>query len=553
MHARCRFRCEENERIFRFTIAISYPGTMSSSKKRKASGDVNFETPKRWNRRPPGYFDPGTKGSSYKWRSDVQREFVRNSPSSEVTKLPTAPSNSSERMVIIDPQELVGRTFLMDTCDGGQCVRARIVEYIQEHEKDRNQADSHVQFRISVNDNEYEDIIAYNELMDYIQKNSENDQIVWRFKRIVGHQGPLKPSDPFYKGSRYNVQIEWENGAITYEPLSVIAADDPVTCAIYARDKGLLDEVGWKQLKWIAKRKLTRTGGVLLARDETSEEIDASAYPVLRRQAQSTPANEGEATRDGPNEEGEDDSTEPANTDRLLGFVTGDTDDAAVRIENEEDSCQIGGVTSNASKPSASNTPFLQQYTPENGRKQQAARFMLLVCGMILSLFLVACVVQVAMERSDYLSSLHRSVCYEVRRGLHYERGGTSFNNTCLDITCSDGGITHFKNKCLDIACSDGGICTEEEHLSHVFAVQELLSFVSRFLDTINHEFEDEISVFHAHRGEGSIHLTFRLSKAFIKTHSVAVPWCCHLEFWWQSITGDIARLMAFAFVPVPH
>ena len=30
-----------------------------------------------------------------------------------------------------------------------------------------------------------------------------------------------------------------------YEPLDVIAADDPVTCTIYAKEKGLLDEPGW--------------------------------------------------------------------------------------------------------------------------------------------------------------------------------------------------------------------------------------------------------------------------------------------------------------------
>ena len=42
-------------------------------------------------------------------------------------------------------------------------------------------------------------------------------------------------SDPDWKGSKYNVQVEWETGEITFEPLSIIAADDPVTCAAYVR------------------------------------------------------------------------------------------------------------------------------------------------------------------------------------------------------------------------------------------------------------------------------------------------------------------------------
>jgi len=49
--------------------------------------------------------------------------------------------------------------------------------------------------------------------------------------------------------------IEWENGEISREPLSAIAADDPVTCAIYARDNDLLHLDGWKRFKNIASRQ----------------------------------------------------------------------------------------------------------------------------------------------------------------------------------------------------------------------------------------------------------------------------------------------------------
>jgi hypothetical protein len=47
--------------------------------------------------------------------------------------------------------------------------------------------------------------------------------------------------------------IEWENGETTKEPLQVISKDDLVTCAIYAKEHGLLDLPGWKQFKSIAK------------------------------------------------------------------------------------------------------------------------------------------------------------------------------------------------------------------------------------------------------------------------------------------------------------
>ena len=54
--------------------------------------------------------------------------------------------------------------------------------------------------------------------------------------------------------------VEWETGEITDEPLSLIAADDPVTCAEYAKRHDLLHLGGWKRLKHIAKnqKQLTR-------------------------------------------------------------------------------------------------------------------------------------------------------------------------------------------------------------------------------------------------------------------------------------------------------
>jgi hypothetical protein len=49
--------------------------------------------------------------------------------------------------------------------------------------------------------------------------------------------------------------VEWENGETTMEPLSVIAADDPVTCAIYAKEHDLLDTEGWKCFRNTARRE----------------------------------------------------------------------------------------------------------------------------------------------------------------------------------------------------------------------------------------------------------------------------------------------------------
>jgi hypothetical protein len=87
--------------------------------------------------------------------------------------------------------------------------------------------------------------------MDYIEKDKQQHQDkdgngFWNFKHIVSHEGPFRTSDPEYKGSKYKVLVELENGEITSEPLNIFGKDDPVTCAVYACEHGLLEEEGWK-------------------------------------------------------------------------------------------------------------------------------------------------------------------------------------------------------------------------------------------------------------------------------------------------------------------
>jgi Reverse transcriptase (RNA-dependent DNA polymerase) len=160
---------------------------------------------------------------------------------------------------VFNPEDLIGRTFLMDSKEDGQRLRARVVQLIQDHESDLDSNPTRTKFLCSVNNDVAQELISYNQLSDYITRDDESD-IVWKFRRITSHQGPLTPDHPDYNGSMYNIMIEWETGEVTSEPLSVIAADDPVTCAIYAKENNLLDLPGWKRFKSIAKRqkKFTR-------------------------------------------------------------------------------------------------------------------------------------------------------------------------------------------------------------------------------------------------------------------------------------------------------
>jgi hypothetical protein len=60
---------------------------------------------------------------------------------------------------------------------------------------------------------------------------------------------------PDYKGSLYNVLVQWEDRSETYEALDMIHKDDPISLAKYAAENNLLDTNGWKKLWRYAKNQ----------------------------------------------------------------------------------------------------------------------------------------------------------------------------------------------------------------------------------------------------------------------------------------------------------
>ena len=154
-------------------------------------------------------------------------------------------------MTNIDIPNLLGRSFLLSPEDNGERYMAKIIDI-----DDHGQHLEDIKFKLKISKDQAEEIMSYNQLMDYIQKGTdaeEDPDSLFKFRDIVAHQGPLESADPNHKGSKYNVMVEWESGEITYEPLALISKDDPITCAVYAKKHDLLDTTGWKHLKRYAK------------------------------------------------------------------------------------------------------------------------------------------------------------------------------------------------------------------------------------------------------------------------------------------------------------
>ena len=152
------------------------------------------------------------------------------------------------------PEQLLGLTFLCETEDG-DLIRAKVTRQIL----DRDAQNHHnMKFLITVGDDAYEEILAYNELSDIVEKQHQAEASgeldTWTFTDVVEHEGPLSSSHPKYKGSSYNVRVKWTDGALTWEPLALIAKDDPVTLAAYAKEHDLLETPGWKFLRRVARR-----------------------------------------------------------------------------------------------------------------------------------------------------------------------------------------------------------------------------------------------------------------------------------------------------------
>ena len=117
-------------------------------------------------------------------------------------------------MPTFDPSDLIGRTFLLPPEENRERHRAKVTRQVVEIiDQDNGQRVENINFILDIGHGKVEELISYNQLLEHLENAQHND---------MGMDQEL-----------YKV-----NG--TFEPLSIIAADDPVTCAAYAKENDLL-------------------------------------------------------------------------------------------------------------------------------------------------------------------------------------------------------------------------------------------------------------------------------------------------------------------------
>ena len=167
----------------------------------------------------------------------------------EVVKNKISPSNLVTTGMF-EPDELIGRSFLMQPLADGTRSRATILGYetldddleigevdpMEEFEKGLEDQTLRTRFKVKVGSTGLEKYVECNEMCDFIEEQVQNDDQTWRFRRIIGHKRGLKARD------KPEVQILWESGEITYEPITEFHKDEPYVLAEYALEKGLIDD-----------------------------------------------------------------------------------------------------------------------------------------------------------------------------------------------------------------------------------------------------------------------------------------------------------------------
>ena len=181
-------------------------------------------------------------------------------------------------MPTFDPSDLIGRTFLLPPEENGERHRAKVTRQVVDIiDQDIGQRVENIYYILDIGNGKVEELISYNQLLEHLENAHGHDmgmdQELYRFRAIIGHQGPLLASDPDWKGSKYNVQVEWETGEITFEPHFIIAADDPVTCAAYAKENDLHALEGWHRFRNLAKMDKVLTRAIKQSKIRRSQEI----------------------------------------------------------------------------------------------------------------------------------------------------------------------------------------------------------------------------------------------------------------------------------------
>ena len=110
-------------------------------------------------------------------------------------------STSSKPLPEFNPDDLFGRTFLLPPGYSWERLRAKVTRKLVEViEKGRWGESPNLSYILGIGNGKLEEIISHNQLLDHLEAAANEDNEIsddlFKFRALIGHQGPLKPIDP---------------------------------------------------------------------------------------------------------------------------------------------------------------------------------------------------------------------------------------------------------------------------------------------------------------------------------------------------------------------
>ena len=122
----------------------------------------------------------------------------------------------SRPMAEYNPDDLIGRTFLLPPIQKGErhreSIKQKVIGISEKLDEDQNAMVDNINLLLDVHQGRSEAIISYDQVLNYLEKENQEDESLYKFRAITNHHGPLKKNDPNYNGSLYNVMVGWETG-----------------------------------------------------------------------------------------------------------------------------------------------------------------------------------------------------------------------------------------------------------------------------------------------------------------------------------------------------
>ena len=119
--------------------------------------------------------------------------------------------SATKPMAEYNPDDLIGRTFLLPKNEQGERLRAtikgKVIETSKHLDDQHDSTIDKINFHMDVGQGRAETIMFYVQNLDHLDHHEQHDDL-YKFRAITGNQGPLSPQDENNKGSKYNVMVE---------------------------------------------------------------------------------------------------------------------------------------------------------------------------------------------------------------------------------------------------------------------------------------------------------------------------------------------------------